>query len=108
MGTILINFNVPTPVREQFDAICRVRGRTRTSVLLDLMNSYIFDQSKLLAEQAHRMAALDMALGQCFDVNLNRSEACHNVPCDRPALKIAGNSEFEPFGWLHSDGQDNW
>ena len=39
--TQLTNFNVPLPTRKRFDAICRASGRTRTSVLVELMTDHI-------------------------------------------------------------------
>jgi hypothetical protein len=42
---ILINFNVPISTKTRFDAICQVSARTRTSVLVELMNDFILSQA---------------------------------------------------------------
>ena len=49
MPKSLTNFNAPDTVRQRFDAICHASGRTRTSVLVELMTDYILHQSQLLA-----------------------------------------------------------
>ncbi len=38
---MLINFNIPNEMRSRFDEVCVAGGRTRTSVLIELIQSYI-------------------------------------------------------------------
>lgn len=52
MPKSLTNFNAPDTVRQRFDAICQASGRTRTSVLVELMTDYILHQSKHLATRS--------------------------------------------------------
>ena len=46
---VLINFNVPITLRNQFDAICQKSGLTRTTVLMLLMKKHIETSSCLLS-----------------------------------------------------------
>jgi hypothetical protein len=43
----LTNFNVPITTRKRFDVICHASGRTRTSVLVELMTNYVLEEGKL-------------------------------------------------------------
>ena len=45
----LTNFNVPIGTRTRFDQICELTGKTRTSVLIELMERHIIEQ-RILAE----------------------------------------------------------
>lgn len=51
MEATLINFNVPLSIRHRFDEVCRASGRSRTSVLVELMESYVLTQGKVLADR---------------------------------------------------------
>lgn len=62
MSSSLINFNVPIVVRKRFDAVCRAYGRSRTSVLLELMQTYVLSETKRLAEREQELGSLDRYL----------------------------------------------
>lgn len=49
-------FKAPSTTRSKFDAICRLGGRTRTSVLVELMNDYILAVGPVVLARA---AAVD-------------------------------------------------
>lgn len=59
---ILINFNVPNSTKHRFDKVCHLTGRTRTSVLVELMNGYILSQSSHLNLLSDRLDRIDQAL----------------------------------------------
>ena len=59
---ILTNFNVPPETRSRFDEICRISGRTRTSVLVELMNQYVLSRTPLLIQQVEDLKGLDRVL----------------------------------------------
>ena len=45
----LTNFNVPSSIKTRFDAVCRASGRTRTSILVELMERFIVQQGQVIA-----------------------------------------------------------
>jgi len=62
--TTLTNFNVPTSTRDRFDRVCRISGRTRTSVLIEMMEDYIIHQGSVLKDRSKRIRMVDRKLGQ--------------------------------------------
>lgn len=58
----LINFNVPYITKTRFDRICQMSGKTRTSVLVELMNDFILSQSDLLTHRSRQFDLIDTAL----------------------------------------------
>jgi predicted DNA-binding protein len=60
--SVLVNFNVPNSTKYRFDKVCHLTGRTRTSVLVELMNGYILSQSDQLSLLSNRMDRIDQAL----------------------------------------------
>lgn len=62
MQSTLINFNVPEGIRHRFDEVCRASGRTRTSVLVELMEGYVLTQGKVLADRHVEIRKVDQTL----------------------------------------------
>jgi len=61
-GKSLVNFNSPNNIKDGFDLICHASGRTRTSVLVEMMESYILTQSKMLEVRAVELAEAHKAI----------------------------------------------
>lgn len=59
---VLINFLVPKTTKNRFDAICRINGRSRTQVLIDLMNEHIVRTSPVLEARYEKLKNADHAL----------------------------------------------
>jgi hypothetical protein len=60
----LINFNAPDPIRVRFDKVCQLSGRTRTSVLVELMNTYVTTKGTELKEENEKYLLIDQAIRQ--------------------------------------------
>ena len=58
----LTNFNVPITTRTRFDQICELTGRTRTSVLVELMERHIIEQGKVLESRNRQIEKVDDTL----------------------------------------------
>jgi len=106
--TSLTNFNAPIPIRSRFDALCHASGRTRTSVLVELMTDYILHQSHLLATRNHQFQTVDELLGEN-----SVSEGARSFPSDqtvnsRNTTQTRSNREFDLPDFLVSDGQEGW
>ena len=88
----LINFNAPDPIRVRFDKVCQLSGRTRTSVLVELMNTYVTTKGNELKEENEKYLLIDQAIRQ-------RNEL------DHPS---AGQTNWEnaPPNFFSNDGGD--
>jgi hypothetical protein len=60
----LINFNAPDPIRVRFDKVCQLSGRTRTSVLVELMTTYVTTKGAELIKENERYQQIDQAIRQ--------------------------------------------
>lgn len=70
----LTNFNVPVVTKDRFDKVCEISGRTRTSVLIELMERHIVDQTDFLQSRNDLFDRIDgvivklRSVDQSFDV----------------------------------------
>jgi hypothetical protein len=62
MQLTLTNFNTPISLKRRFDDVCRASGRTRTSVLVELMENYTMAQGKVLATRNDELQKVDQTL----------------------------------------------
>ncbi len=62
MPQVLTTFNAPPDIRARFDEVCHLSGRTRTSVLLELMEYYILTTVPKLDKQRQALQDLDHSL----------------------------------------------
>lgn len=85
--TTLINFNAPNSTRLRFDKVCHLTGRTRTSVLVELMNGYILSQSDHLNLLSDRLDRIDQALA---------------------STDTGSNGYDEPIDFFTSHDEGNW
>ena len=106
--TSLTNFNVPIPLRSRFDAICHASGRTRTSVLVELMTDYILHQSQLLATRNQTFQLVDQMLGENTVSKGDRSLLSNQTRSDRYQSQTRLNQDFDLPEFLVSDGQEEW
>lgn len=59
---ILINFYVDKVTRDRFDAVCRASGKTRTQVLVALMEEHIIRSKPILEAQFEKLKEADNLL----------------------------------------------
>ena len=78
--TILTNFNVSQDIRDRFDDVCRLAGKTRTKVLVELMDGYIMSMGPELAKRYPAIASFDQSLSIRSRSNGDRRES--NDPPD--------------------------
>lgn len=108
MPKSLTNFNVPDTVRQRFDAICHASGRTRTSVLVELMTDYTLHQSQHLAARNHQFQMVDELLGENSVSKGARSFPSDQTRSSRNTIQSRSNKEFDLPDFLVSDGQEGW
>lgn len=106
--TTLTNFNAPVATRRRFDAICHASGRTRTSVLVDLMTSYVLEQSEQLSNRDRQFDLIDKQLEENSVLKGLRSPPGDPTRSRRTVSQTRSYGEFDPPEFLVSDGQEGW
>ena len=104
----LTNFNVPIATRRRFDAICHASGRTRTSVLVELMTNYVLDEGRRLVERQRELGDLDKRFQETLGLkgSSNKVETSHRSI--HSARQTWGDREFDLPDPIFSDGQEDW
>ena len=106
--TTLTNFNAPVATRRRFDAICHASGRTRTSVLVDLMTDYVLQQSQQLFNRDRQLERIDQLLEENSILKGLRSPPGDQFRSRRTSSQTRSYAEFEPPEFMVSDGQEGW
>lgn len=106
--TQLTNFNVPLPTRKRFDAICRASGRTRTSVLVELMTDHILKEGRRLTDQQSELEQIDAAIGKSRSVKRFSDWGYPDGNPHPPARLGRSDSEFDLPEPIRSDGWEEW
>ena len=106
--TQLTNCNVPLPTRKRFDAICRASGRTRTSVLVELMTDHILKEGRRLTDQQSELEQIDAAIGKSRSVKRFSDWGYPDGNPHPPARLGRSDQEFDLPEPLRSDGWDGW
>lgn len=57
---VLTNFNVPSTIRSKFDQICQISGRTRTSVLVELMEDYVLTKGPAITDRINAIQSMNL------------------------------------------------
>ena len=108
MPNILTNFNAPIAVRKRFDTICRASGRTRTSVLIELMYEFVLREGQRLAQREQELGCVDALFPESLGLKGFRYQMDNrhqSVPSPRQTW---GDREFDPPDPIFSDGQGDW
>lgn len=108
MHKSLTNFNAPDATRQRFDAICHAIGRTRTSVLVELMTDFILAQSQLIASKNQRFQVIDeLLLENSVLTGIQPSQSDQRL-ASRNAGQSRSDQDFGPIPMRYSDGQEEW
>lgn len=108
MPKSLTNFNVPISVRQRFDEVCRASGRTRTSVLVELMENFVLLQGKVLEERAKRLEQVDHSIRESRRIMGFREFLGEQSAKDRKGVQSGSKSDFDLPDPMMSDGQEDW
>lgn len=104
----LINFNVPESVRHRFDEVCRASGRTRTSVLVELMENYTLSQGKVLAVRNEEIEKVDQTLDKSRKMMRFKEFLADQAREEQIARHYGSDRDFGPPSMFMSDGQGDW
>lgn len=106
--TILTNFNSPPDTRIRFDEICRLSGRTRTSVLVELMEEYVLLQGPALVMRNQELQQVDRNLGESCRLLGLRDWMNQGTDHSRSPRQPQGEQDSDPISPLWSDGREDW
>ena len=108
MEGTLINFNVPQGIRHRFDEVCRVSGRTRTSVLVELMESYVLTQGKVLADRHVEIRKVDQTLSEIRQLMGSKEFLAHRAGKEQIARQKPSEPEFSPLSFFADDDDEEY
>lgn len=104
----LTNFNAPIDTRRRFDAICHASGRTRTSVLVQLMTDYVLEEGKRLMERQRQLGDLDKRFQESTGLTGSNHSLDRFHRNTRPHRQTRVSDEFDLPTSFHSDGREDW
>ena len=71
MAKTLINFLVEEDDLRRFDAIVEMLGRTRTSILKEMMNDFVTEQSIVIEQKKRKLQEVDRILAEYKSIQEN-------------------------------------
>ena len=104
----LTNFNVPVDMKRRFDVICHASGRTRTSVLVQLMTDYVLEEGKRLMERQRQLGDLDNRFSESTGLKGSYHSLDRQHRNNRPHWQTPASDEFNLPTSFHSDGREDW
>lgn len=109
MGTkTLTNFIVPDHIKSRFDEVCRASGRTRTSVLVEMMENYTLSQGRILADRNEEFEKVDQTLEKSRRMMGFKEFLAHEARKEEIARQNRSYSSFDLPSPMMSDGRDEW
>ena len=107
-NTTLTNFNVPLRTRKRFDEVCHASGRTRTSVLVGLMEDFILNQGKVIAERTKRFQEVDHSLRENRRIMGFKEFLAEQASKEEATVSRRSESNLDLPDPLFTDGQGEW
>lgn len=107
-NTTLTNFNVPVRTRNRFDEVCHASGRTRTSVLVELMEGFILKQAQLLADRTKRLQEVDHSIRENRRIMGFKEFIADQSAKEGSTVSRRSNPNLDMPDPMFSDGQDDW
>ena len=104
----LINFNVPNEMRQRFDVVCHASGKTRTSVLIELMTHYVLNEGKRLIERQKEFGDFDRSFQESKGLRGSRNRMDADNLFTQSARQTWGEEGFELPSPIMSDGREDW
>lgn len=104
----LTNFNAPITTRRRFDVICHASGRTRTSVLVELMTKYVLEEGKRLVERQKELGDLDIRFQESLGLRGSHNKVDTSHRAAHSPRQTWGDRDFDILDPIYSDGQGDW
>lgn len=107
-NTTLTNFNVPLRTRKRFDEVCHASGRTRTSVLVELMEDFILKQGQVIAERTKRFQEVDHSLREDRRIMGFKEFIAEQAAKTGSTVSRRSKPDLEMPDPMFSDWRDDW
>jgi hypothetical protein len=107
-SSTLTNFNVPITTRKRFDVICHASGRTRTSVLVELMTNYVLEEGMRLIERQKELGELDMRFQESLGLRGSSNKMETSNRATQSPRQTLVDRDFEIVDPIYSDGRGDW
>jgi len=105
---LITNFNAPKELRKRFDETCRMRGKTRTTVLIELMEHYVLSQAPVIFNLNERFVKLDQIIAN-FRRTIDLAESTQEYKDHaRQGVNVEPDYDEEPLPMFFSDGREDW
>jgi len=109
MGTkTLTNFIVPDHIKSRFDEVCRASGRTRTSVLVEMMENYTLSQGRVLADRNEELEKVDQTLEKSRRMMGIKEFLADPDSKEEMARQNRSYPSFDMPSPMMSDGHEDW
>lgn len=96
MAKTLVNFLIEEAELQRFDGVASILGRTRTSILTEMMRNFCADQVVELEKRNQQLQQLNDALTQ---QHLLQAKASYQRLMGQPL-----DQDDDPIDFLHDDG----
>lgn len=94
---VLVNFLIEKPDKIRFDEICRLSGKTRTQVLVDLVRRYVIEASLELDKRLKEMGRIDDLLGTYHEHAKRQKRLADEIEFELPpSIFVWDGREPEP------------
>lgn len=87
-SSTMVNINVPTQTLRGFDRLCRLVGKTRTSILVDLMRSFVLQEGHRIMEQVQQISSLAECGDKPDKTRVERRSEVKTPDPSKPAGKV--------------------
>jgi len=71
-SSMMVSINVPKQTLKGFDRLCRLIGKTRTAVLVELMRSFVLKEGQTIVEQVQQMSSLARTVDKLIKTRVER------------------------------------
>lgn len=94
---VLVNFLIEKPDKIRFDEICRLSGKTRTQVLVDLVRRHVIEAGFELDERLKEMGRIDEILGTYHEQTERQKRLADEMEFEiPPSIFVWDGREPEP------------
>ena len=100
MAQTLVNFLIEEAELKNFDGVARLIGRTRTSILTEMMRSFCSEQVVEVEKRNQKLQQLNYALTQ---QHLLQAEANHQRLMAKPL-----DQNDDPISFFYDDGGETY
>jgi hypothetical protein len=107
-STRLVNFRMPADAINRFDAICEANGRSRTSVLAELMTQYVLSEGSRQMALRGQLNELDRHLENSLAVNVDTRLRGGSALTTGFVVQNAGYDEFGMAETDYRPGYRDW